>query len=73
MVRIKICPKCRSLNIHLRWQSFWFAGLPATYKCHDCGYISFLFPTVNYKDLKKLSNISKTRGKNGTKRKRKMG
>jgi len=58
---VKICPKCHSLHIHVRWQSLWFAGFPATYRCMDCGFKSFIFPQIeltkaNVKKLIKLKN-----------------
>jgi len=45
-MKVRICPKCKSLNIRIRWQSFWFAGFPATYQCMNCGFKSFLFPKI---------------------------
>jgi len=55
-MKAKICPKCKLLNIKIRWQSFWFAGFPATYKCMNCGFTSFLFPRIEASEdnIKKL-------------------
>lgn len=58
---VKICPKCRSLNIRTKWQSLWFFGFPATFKCLDCGFTSYIFPEMelNEKNVKKLVRLKK--------------
>jgi ssDNA-binding Zn-finger/Zn-ribbon topoisomerase 1 len=57
----KICPRCHSLHIRIRWQSFWFAGFPATYECLDCGFKSFIFPRAELTkaNVKKLIKLRK--------------
>jgi hypothetical protein len=57
----KVCPKCKSLNIRARWQSFWFAGFPSTYECRDCGFKSYIFPRIELtkKNVAKLVKLRK--------------
>lgn len=57
MKYIKICPKCKSLKIKLRWQSFWFYGFPPSYQCLNCGYKGRLFPEVDAAKIKKWKKI----------------
>lgn len=49
---VKICPKCKSLNIQIRWQSLWFMGMPAVYQCMKCKYKGYMFPEINISKLK---------------------
>jgi len=60
-MKAKICPKCHSLHIRIRWQSFWFAGFPATYECLDCGFKSIIFPKVELTkaNVKKLVRMKR--------------
>ena len=60
-MKAKICPKCHSLHIRARWQSLWFAGLPASYQCLDCGYKAFIFPRIELtkKNVAKLVRLKK--------------
>jgi transposase-like protein len=53
MKHIKFCPKCKSLNIRIGLIGFF--GFPARYKCRECGYKSFIFPTISIEELKKLA------------------
>lgn len=72
MKTVKICPRCNSLNIGIRWQSFWFVGFPATYMCNNCGYKGF-FPYISEEDLKKLeARINKKNKLKNDRIKRKM-
>ena len=59
MVKAKICPRCKSLNIRIRWKSFWFVGFPATYECRECGFKSFIFPKAELTkaNVKKLVRL----------------
>ncbi|MEM2956357.1 MAG: hypothetical protein QW041_02175 [Candidatus Pacearchaeota archaeon] len=61
-MKAKICPKCYSLHIKIRWQSFWFAGFPATYSCLDCGYKSYVFPKIEL-TKKNVTKLIKLRNK----------
>ena len=60
-MQAKICPKCHSLHIRARWQSFWFAGFPSTYECLDCGFKSYIFPKIELtkKNVAKLVKLRK--------------
>lgn len=51
---VKICPKCKSIKIKTELRSGWFIGLPASYKCQECGHKSKFFPEIEI-DLEKLS------------------
>ena len=59
MKYIKICLKCKSFNIALRWKSLWFLGFPASHQCKDCGYIGRMFPEVDINKIK-IYNIMAT-------------
>lgn len=50
---VKICPKCRSLNVGMRWQSMWFFGMPASFRCMDCGFTGYVFPEIDVRKIKK--------------------
>ena len=54
MKYIKICPKCKSLKIALKFKSLWFFGFPASHQCMDCGYVGRIFPEI--KILETLKN-----------------
>jgi transposase-like protein len=57
MKHIKFCPKCKSLNIRSKF--IGFLGFPAQYRCRDCGYQAFIFPTLTMEQLKELGNRKK--------------
>jgi|GEM_PF-5512923 len=59
----RICPKCKSLNIKLRWQSLWFIGLPPSFQCTHCKYTSNFFPEVKLKWKKKKLKTGKKQEK----------
>ncbi len=50
---VKICPKCKSIDISIRWQSMWYFGFPASFKCNKCGYIGTIFPEIDIQKCKK--------------------
>jgi len=54
---VKICPRCKSIQIKMELISGWFIGLPPSFKCQDCGFRSKFFPEIevekNNKDGKK--------------------
>jgi len=50
---VKFCPKCKSLNIRAELKSGWWIGLPAVYKCRNCGFKSRLFPEISMEEVKK--------------------
>jgi len=52
MRHIKFCPKCKSLNIRSRLLGFF--GFPAKYRCKDCGFSAFIFPTITNEQLEEL-------------------
>ena len=60
-MKAKICPRCKSLHIRARWQSFWFVGFPSTYECKDCGFKSYIFPKIELTkaNVKKLIKARK--------------
>ncbi len=63
---IKICPKCKSIDIGLRPQSLWFFGLPPTFKCNKCNYIGYIFPEIKLteKNIKKFKKWNSQKRKN---------
>jgi hypothetical protein len=54
---IKFCQKCKSLNVRTKLLGFF--GFPTKYKCRDCNYQSFIFPTITLEQLKKLGKKKK--------------
>lgn len=68
-MKAKICPKCHSLNIRARWQSFWFAGFPSTYECRDCGFKSYIFPRIELTKAN-VNKLIRLKTKHERKRKR---
>ena len=56
---VKICPRCRSLNVKIGNQggsAGVLFGAPTMYKCLDCGYVNYAFPEV---DLNEEDNEDK--------------
>jgi DNA-directed RNA polymerase subunit RPC12/RpoP len=59
---VRICPNCGSLNIEILnvQKQFTFAfGMPALYKCNNCGFSNNIFPEVDVKELEKLNEKDK--------------
>ncbi len=59
---VRICPNCGSLDIEILnvQKQYTFAfGMPATYKCNNCGFSNNIFPEVDVKDLEKLKEKDK--------------
>ena len=55
---IKLCPKCRSINVKQNQQGgLAFFGLPTFYTCQDCKFTNNFFPEVTPGNLKKLQNV----------------
>lgn len=53
---VKICPRCRSLNIKISNQggsAGIIFGTPTLYKCLDCGYVNYAFPEIDLNEFKK--------------------
>ncbi len=50
---VKICPKCRSLNISIV-NKITMGFLPSEYICNNCKYTGFIFPEINVNKIKKL-------------------
>ncbi len=57
---VRICPRCRSLNIEISHQGslsgLTALGLPTIYRCKDCGYRGYAFPEI---DLNKIKSKQK--------------
>jgi len=64
-LKAKFCPRCGSLHIRARWQSFWFAGFPSSYECLDCRLKSYIFPKIELTkaNVNKLIRLKKKYGK----------
>ncbi|MEK6916803.1 MAG: hypothetical protein AABW92_03585 [Nanoarchaeota archaeon] len=56
MVKMKICPKCKSVNIHKESTRGMFAitGMNPIYTCEGCGHSGIVFPDVDNEDYEEL-------------------
>ncbi|MGB9707989.1 MAG: hypothetical protein ACPLXC_01515 [Candidatus Pacearchaeota archaeon] len=53
---VRICPRCRSLNIKVSNQggsAGTYFGLPTVYKCQNCGYSNYTFPEIDLNEFKR--------------------
>ncbi len=55
---VKVCPRCRSIDIGFSKNRLAAFGLPQTYFCRKCGFRGYSFPEIN---IKELENESKNR------------
>ncbi|MBN1503230.1 hypothetical protein JW930_06845 [Candidatus Woesearchaeota archaeon] len=58
MVKIRICPKCKSASIReesTRGMNF-IAGIQPLYICKKCGYTGAIFPEIDEKELYNIKN-----------------
>lgn len=56
---VKICPRCRSLNVKVGNQggsAGVLFGAPTMYKCLNCGYFNYAFPEVDLNEEEKGKN-----------------
>ena len=47
---IKICPRCKSINVKVSNQggaAGIIFGAPTVYRCLDCGYSNYAFPEIS--------------------------
>ncbi len=46
--RVRICPKCGSIDIHIDFSNpvVWAYGTTTKYKCNSCNYTGNLFPYI---------------------------
>ena len=66
--RIKICPKCGSINIELERISKSLIGItPPTYRCKKCGLTQKIFPEIEIGKIeefrKKIKNAKHNKNK----------
>jgi len=73
-VYVKICPKCKNLNIRVSHQGslsgLTALGLPTVYVCRKCGFTSNVFPEIDILELDKTRSKTKSKEtikKNGRK------
>lgn len=63
---MKICPKCKSINVNINITPSAAFGAPQPWKCDDCGFQSY----VGFPDVKKLEEEKKTTKENKTGKKK---
>jgi len=50
---MKLCPKCKSINVNIEITSSAAFGVPQPWRCMDCGFESYsIFPDVEKLDEK---------------------
>lgn len=49
---VKICPKCKSLDVESRLNVGIVFGMPQKYRCRKCGYSSYFFPEIDLRSKK---------------------
>jgi ssDNA-binding Zn-finger/Zn-ribbon topoisomerase 1 len=58
---VKICPRCKSVGVMTELKSGWFIGLPASYRCKDCGMRSMFFPEIEIEEGEKDAKNKKSK------------
>ena len=55
----RICPKCESIDVRTddkKGLSF-IGGISPEYKCNNCGFVSILFPEIEYDEILRKKKI----------------
>ncbi len=47
---IRICPKCKSVNVKKEITPLSAAGVPEEWVCNNCNFRSYLFPEIELKN-----------------------
>jgi hypothetical protein len=59
---VKVCPKCRSLDVYQETPGASLNiifGMPTQYKCRNCGFTSYIFPEINFNEIKETAEKKK--------------
>ena len=57
---VKICPKCKSIEIRTNFKPNIGLGAPTEYVCDKCGFTSMIFPEIDVDELKKEEKKKKS-------------